>query len=929
MVGAKTSGESREHSRVAGPLNNAGSAGALVDPILGLRRSDRANPAPGLVMALRDGVDGVTGLLTRLALLGFGAVAVWWWRRDAAWRSLARRVSHWELVADGSRPEDLAVAGAAMAAALNATKSQRAGFVVHRWSAQGVNRVAVTLWGANSPRVIVDAVAAAVGAKPSPIDHVPLPLSRATRLAQAQRRDWVPGGPDNVVTELGLVPARVAESFARAEGDAFVSVSIEPVRRWEVHRLRRWIDARSGARRSVGAGEARGVESVLRQRGVSALSRCRVIAGAPGSAAALDLAGGFAHQVPAFDFEVVPELVGDRVLRATLAAGAGVLAGVCWLRGSVFAAAALGASTVALVAVAALGHLGPNLADRRRRRLLRSAGLIPGSAPHYISARRGLLAIAATLRDWDKERSGWQHTICHPHRRDLMCLAPPQVAALCALAGPLDVTVAAAETLRRQAPPAVRATVGARIGFDPDGWAVRVPDKDRHLGVFAAGDPGSGKSTLLTHLWGSDLVARAYGAEAGAGPQRDGRMALIWLETKGDGAERAAAMARRVGYADHHFLLLDVTATAGPRLELLDRSDPARTATAFVEAMRYAFKAGAIEESSAGVLTSALRLALAASRSGDDELTRANPILLALTLLGGDGDPGAQAALLDRLRGRVAEPTPVTAGAGGVAEAFARLDRPGRLGLAGGGEGPLAAALRNFDRYMAMTARERNGLFEPSRNKLGPNTLGAAVRLFTPDPTRRTVTFRDILTHYGVAIINLGGTQENSAHTDLLGQRLASMALYLLWDEIQANCPNWKEEGRSVGVFNDELSDISGRGSGLDVIMAMFDQGRSRGVQLALATQRLGQLPEHTREAVLSMGTKVYLSHENLDMATAAARDITGDAPGSFTYRDIREMPIMEGAARVRVGGEAQPPFTLVIPPDSSFGHDTYWEDRR
>ncbi|MDQ6948427.1 MAG: hypothetical protein M3256_19760 [Actinomycetota bacterium] len=871
----------------------------------------------------------MTSLSVRLALLGVGVLAIWWWRRDAAWRSLARRVSHWELVADGSQPEDLAVAGAAMAAALNATKSQRAGFVVHRWSAQGVNRVAVTLWGASTPRVIVDSVAAAVGAKPSSIDHVPLPLGRATKLAQAQRRDWVPGGPDNVVAELGLVPARVAESFTRAEGDAFVSVSIEPVRRWEVHRLRRWIDARSGARRSVGAGEARGVESVLRQRGVSALSRCRVIAGAPNSAAALDLAGGFAHQVPAFDFEVLPELVGDRLGRAAAAAGVGGVTGLCWLNGAELAVVALAALTVALTITAGLGHLGPNLADRRRRRLLHSAGLIPGSAPHYLSPRRALVAVVATIRDWDKERPGWQHTICHPHRRDLMCLAPPQVAALCALAGPLDVTVATTDTLRRQAPPAVRSTIGGRIGFDPGGWAVRVPDKDRHLGVFVAGDPGSGKSTLLTHLWGSDLVARAYGAQAGAGAQRDGRMALIWLETKGDGAARAAAMARRVGYSDRHFLLLDVTATTGPRLELLDRSDPARTATAFVEAMRYAFKAGAIEESSAGVLTSAVRVALAAAHCGDDELARTNPLLLALTLLGGDGDPGAQAALLDRLRGRVAEPTSVTAGAGGVAEAFARLERPDRSSLGGGGEDPLAAALRNFDRYMAMTARERNGLFEPSRNKLGPNTLGAAVRLFTPDTTRRTVTFRDILTHYGVAIINLGGTQENSAHTDLLGQRLASMALYLLWDEIQAMCPNWKEEGKSVGVFSDELSDISGRGSGLDVIMAMFDQGRSRGVQLALATQRLGQLPEHTKEAVLSMGTKVYLSHENLDMATAAARDITGDAPGSFTYRDIREMPIMEGAARVRIGGEAQPPFTLVVPPDDSFDRDTYWDDHR
>ena len=1311
--------------------------------------------------------DELMAAAARVSLLGLGVALVWWWRRDSAWRSRGRTATHWELAADGSRPEDLAVAGAAMAAALDAIKSQGAGLVIHRWSADGVARVAITVWGARSPRVIVDAVANAVGAKAAALEHVPLPLGRGTVLAQAQRRDWVPGGPDNVITQLGLVPTRVAESFARAAGDAFVSVSIQPVRRWEVHRLRRWIDARSGARRSVGAGEARGVESVLRQRHVAALSRCRVVAGAPDTAAALDLAGGFAHQVPAFDFEVRPELIGDRLLRGALSGIAGLVAALYWLADARAAAAAVGATALALLMASAAGHLGPSVADRRRRRLLASAGLIPGAPPHYVSLRRAVVAVALTARDWDKSRPGPQHSNCHPHRRDLICLAPPQVAALCALAGPLDVNVATAETLRRQAPPAVRSSPGARIGYDPDGWAVRIPDRDRHLGVFCAGDPGTGKalgvhervptpcgwstmgklqpgdrvfddagnptevvavsevmigrecfevafsdgtriladgdhlwrtetvagrlrrrrhryrrpvrrplgtpgevaavraalaitpagatttlpdlgrelgwyprgpwqrlyrwssgglpamparnrlfdrtgvlevtlrrllepqcdqrcrtprsvpittrairdslriggklnhavpvapplrlatadlpieprllglwlgdgdsagagfttadpelladfaavgyvtrfvsrchysisrapaaeagsarvpalaarlralgvlgnkhiprpylrssedqrrqllsglldtdgtvdpggqvvftstsarlsqdvhelacslgyratmregraklggrdcgpkwdvafstmdevfglrrkqeahrtrhrgttsartgsryivdvrpvgsipvrciqvtnpsgmflvgpsmipthnSTMLTHLWGSDLVARAYGVEPGAGPQRRGRMALIWLETKGDGAARAAAMAQRVGYGDDHFLLLDVTATSGSRLELLDRSDPDRMATAFVEAMRYAFEPGAIMEASAGVLTAAIRVALAATACGDPEIARANPISLALTLLGGDAEPAAQAALLDRLRARVTEPSPVGATSGGIAAAFAPVERPDEPALRGRQEDPLAAALRGFDRYMNMAPRERNSLFEPSRNKLGPNALGAAGRLFAPDPTRRTVTFREILTHHGVAIVNFGGTQENSAHTDLLAQRLASMALYLLWDEIQASCPNWQAEGRSVGVFSDELSDISGRGSKADVIMTMFDQGRARGVQLALATQRLGQLPERTQEAALSMGAKVYLGHENLTTATEAARDITGDTPGSFGPRDIREMPPMQGAARLRIGGEAQAPFTLLIPPDDSFDRDSYWEDRR
>ncbi|MDQ6798222.1 MAG: hypothetical protein M3011_09450, partial [Actinomycetota bacterium] len=665
----------------------------------------------------------------RLSLLGAAVALVWWWRRDAAWRSRGRGATHWELSADGSRPEDLAVAGAAMAAALDAIKSQGAGLVVHRWSADGVARVAITVWGAGSPRVIVDAVANAVGAKSAALDHVPLPLGKGTILAQAQRRDWVPGGPDNVITQLGLVPTRVAESFARADGDAFVSVSIQPVRRWEVHRLRRWIDARSGARRSVGAGEARGVESVLRQRHVAALSRCRVIAGAPDAAAALDLAGGFAHQVPAFDFEVQAELVGDRLLRGLVSGVIGLVAGLNWLAGARATSVALAAIAFCLLMASAAGHLGPSVADRRRRRLLASAALVPGAPPHYVSLRRAFVALVVTARDWDKSRLGLQHSDCHPHRRDLVCLAPPQVAALCALAGPLDVNVATAETLRRQAPPAVRSSPGARIGYDPDGWAVRIPDRDRHLGVFCAGDPGTGKSTMLTHLWGSDLMARAYGVERGAGPQRQGRMALIWLETKGDGAARAAAMARRVGYGDDHFLLLDVTATTGPRLELMDRSDPDRMATAFVEAMRYAFEPGAIMEASAGVLTAAIRVALAATGCGDSDIAAANPISLALTLLGGDAEPAAQAALLDRLRGRVSEPSSVAATTGGIAEAFAPVERPDQSAVRGRHEAPLAAALRGFDRYMNMAPRERNSLFEPSRNKLGPNALGAAGRL--------------------------------------------------------------------------------------------------------------------------------------------------------------------------------------------------------
>jgi len=158
---------------------------------------------------------------------------------------------------------------------------------------------------------------------------------------------------------------------------------------------------------------------------------------------------------------------------------------------------------------------------------------------------------------------------------------------------------------------------------------------------------------------------------------------------------------------------------------------------------------------------------------------------------------------------------------------------------------------------------------------------------------------------------------------------MSAMAVYMLRSVIERVCEDWESKGLSVFFYCDELSNIcgaEGAGSGeLDVIASLKDIGRSRGVKLNLATQRMDQLPVTVRTVLSTMATKLYLRTESLVMATGAVHDLVGreiegySTKVLFTPEDIRNLAQFEGVLRVRVGDVAQPPFNVYLMPEDEF----------
>lgn len=419
-------------------------------------------------------------------------------------------------------------------------------------------------------------------------------------------------------------------------------------------------------------------------------------------------------------------------------------------------------------------------------------------------------------------------------------------------------STAALTATRRAAPDVMTTPAGVPIGVDAAGRRCWLADRDRQWGVILFGDPGTGKTTAALNLLAGDCQAIA------AGQQRT----VIWIETKGEGAERASTVVEANGVTP---VVLNIAVADGLWLELVDRSDPTRAGQLLSEAMRYAFEPGDIQAHSQSVLTAAFRAAASVSNVAAAELGFPAPLNLveaALVLLGTDAE--ARRAL-----GRAASPEH-------------------RAALA---------------QYVGanLTAYERRRQVDAPTNKL--NALLPARGLFD-GANRYWATFDYLLAEPRAVVVNVnppsGAT--STGYTDQTAQRVAAMVMYVLWDAIQRCCDSWQQQDRSVAIYSDELRDIAGfGGDGLDVVRAIADQGRSRGVMPVFATQRPRQLIPGTREAVMSFGTRGYFRLESQDEAGAAADDLDS----AYTAGEIRSLPVGSCVLRTRRDGQAQPAFTL------------------
>lgn len=795
---------------------------------------------------------------------------------------------------------------------LDRIRNHQPGAVIHRIKERGSLRTYVGIYDAANPDAVVSGLADTIGGEAVPCESPDVPDGARV---MGRRSGFDP--LDFTVVEEAH---RLADVLAnRINEDRAFSVVIEPSVPWEMKRLRAFLHVEEQA--AAGAIGSMGTLGPATARQTSdRMVRMMVVGTGEDTATAQELVLGFGGHLDQFVQAVRSENPSD-VNRAMVSALFLLPVAALWWQvgNNVPVAVAVAATTLLALVLAATGVV--NLTRAELDIALRRGLLIP-QTPQWFNPRwitSGFLR--ATFRDRNAAVEGRQRAgrVAHPHPRRLFVASPRQLVGLTAFPSEMSTAVTAAGTNDRNAPHAVTVPSGVRVGIDPTGIAVWLPESDRQWGVFAVGDPGTGKTTWLMNLYWSDLINRKVAQHQSRIPK-----SVIWIETKGEGAQRALNLARNAYYGPNDIAYLPAAATTGPRLDLIDWSDPNRGATLLVEMMRYAFDQGDIREQAAGVLHAAFRLAIACPPDISQQLgfkgPRPNVIRVAFWLLGGEPHSGLpdktinlfqQAAARDTITAGVPAPT-----SSGFAGDFAEVTSPDTTPMV---RGPLADAWEEFARYLPpyMTKRESQQITESSRNKL--QFLLAAPSMWEPDPQRPEVTMLSLIQGGWPAVLNFGppGGDDSPGFTSLLAQRLAAMGMYALWNTIKYACDGWQAQGRAIAIYSDELKDIAGTGTGGDVIRELADQGRSRGVQPVFATQRPTQLPELTRESVQSFGTRVYFRLEEIDTAEAAANDLSGGRRGGFTGPEIRDLPPLTGACRMRRDGAAQAPFTIKAIPDN------------
>jgi len=541
----------------------------------------------------------------------------------------------------------------------------------------------------------------------------------------------------------------------------------------------------------------------------------------------------------------------------------------------------------------------------RRRRL----GQIRGGSPPQ---GRDLWGVNGRERTWEVGGDGAKK-VPRNHIARWLIVSPVEVAVMLMPPSELDVTAGGARGARRPAPAGVLQPGGVPLGRDVRDQWVFLQDGLRREGVFVTGDPGQGKTVCVLGLWGYDLAKRQAEMRDGGGA----RSAHIWFEEKGEGAARAYQRALLAGVPESDILMLDVTSLEGPRLELADTKDIEKSARELVEAMVYSFPPGSIMGRAKDILQRNWELVLAvppqmANRFRDHVLpTRLDLLLLAL----GEGDKKVQDKFIKLLEQY-------------ASESPEEVSEDGFLDMSGGSGG--GALRRALDRYYfyanAASVRDREEMMRPAIGRV--SDMRATSAMWQDRPDRPAVSFVDLLEQKRVVIINFGGGQITPGAT----KQISAMAMYILRATIERVCEGWEARGWGVYIYCDELSNICGADTGggdeLDVIANLKDIGRSRGVKLNLATQRMDQLSDRTRSVLSTMGTKLYLRTESISMAAAAVEDLVGreiSGPSTvsrFTPEDIRNLSQMEGLLRVRVNDIAQPPFNLYLPPETEFHPD-------
>lgn len=682
-------------------------------------------------------------------------------------------------------------------------------------------------------------------------------------------------------TTAGADPAEVARTIERSTlPGSWVAVTLRAPSRGEIKRTRRWFDFRS----VPGTHYSREGEAMI----------ASFYAGGPDAASVQSLLGSVMSVLPGFDVEFD--------VRTLSSSGA--------IFGTGFGAAALwgllvpGHELVDPVLADLPNKLGPmvSTAGLGLAGVLGAAtlGIASGVIPTNASRTRNAIA-AGNLpapaggpgvgkRPPRKEGKKPDGTIIpefggdYPLANTSFLVGPSVVVGVAAPYG--GGSAGAAVTQERTAPPVLLSRIGPAIGTSPAAkLPVHISAADFSASIMILGIPDAGKSVALRAIFGWHCLERV--APKGVPGYPGKKSALIAFENKGEGAAMYERWARGLGDDPVRIDIADARTAA---IDFFDVPGTTREKSLlFVNAMRYAFPEGSIEAQSMETLTAIMD----AAQHVDDEVVeragvpRGSVVTYAHILLGGNGDEAGVdlAVALAQKANKFPDDEDLQ-------EAVLRLR-------------PMYGGKQN-----QVTPANRRQLQSAPRNKM--DALVEAKSWWSADRPR--VGWKTLLQDFECVILNTGVSDDGSMVSDRLTQLMSSMLMFTLREAVMRYCSGWKDQGKSVSIFADELALLSGGSS--DVITWFRNQGRSYGVRQILATQFPDQLNKEVQTSVLGFGTVYWFTQTNVAVAQMAVDDLTADG-SEWTRADITGLAKHHAIVRATVDKQRQPGTTVRI---------GYWE---
>lgn len=713
-----------------------------------------------------------------------------------------------------------------------------------------------------SAETAVSSLAAAVAARAEPVDELP-------DLSESSHFGWLAARPSVHVsrdTQAGGDPAEVAMALSRVMlPGSWVAITMRRAKRSEFSRTRRWFEHRLAG---VATHYSRESESLL----------CSIFAGGQSAADVEGTLLQVAAVLPGFDIDVRVVGASDVLPVAGLTGlGVGGLLGAGigvhqWAYGAI----AAGVCGVSAGAVAA--GIVPTAAVRLKRAVATSVLPLPARRhipPRRPQAERNTTGPNGQSRHRSASDGAW------PLAPSTFMLGPAMVVGLVAPHAGMSSDVAATRT--RRTPAALTADIGPMVGFaGDDNDAVHIDAATAWEGVAALGVAGSGKTELLQNLFAWNVIERV---SPSGRPGRPGKSnSLVVFENKGEGV---AGWQRWIALLGDQSVLVEVAEQTSSAIDLFDvPGNAAERASFFVNAMVYAFESGSIQDRSYESLTAVFAAALCIDpgvAAGVGLGPDSSPVDLAYVLLGGAGDD-----------------TAVHLAAALASAATTAPEGPAKTDM--------VAALRRLAPMFEtkVTLAQRRTLSESPRNKVA---LLAEARSWW-SPSRPRVSWDRAVTEHWALIINTGVTSTGQLVDERLSSVMSSILAYGLRASIMRSCSTWRDQGRSVSIFADELALLAG--SSAEVITWLRNQGRSYGVRCSFAAQYPEQLDLKVRDCLLGFSTIFWFRQNNPTVVAAAVAQLSM-LGGEWAPADIAGLELYRAILLTVAGGQTQPAVPIKV----------------